>query len=246
MKLNPLVRQFAEVGTAVRDPAVIRGLTTAFAQLSQEEKYMDILIQQSLLSPLLDQLLRNASIFSVKEDESSIESCSIAICRVASKLNSQVSEAHKALIATTFSRFILTEEIHVLISITSSIRALLERKICFIELLSSALISRIGVILSQFLSPEAAAVAVSTSASADSKDAVVQLNQMCCAILALLSYSSKSHSSLSESNLVKVLFSMTYMDDSVTRELAALTLCNVSYTSSDRLIEEGKRQDITC
>ena len=67
------------------------------------------------------------------------------------------------------------------------------------------------------------------------------LSRNCCAMLAGISYMPDSHVGLSADNVMETLFLTTGSEDVITRELTAITMCNMTTTMSaaERLIKSG-------
>ena len=67
------------------------------------------------------------------------------------------------------------------------------------------------------------------------------LSRNCCAMLAGISYMPDSHVGLSADGVMETLFLTTGSEDVITRELTAITMCNMTTTMSaaERLIKSG-------
>ena len=115
--------------------------------------------------------------------------------------------------------------LHVLGNTIAGIRALGDANICQKEFLaiSDSLFSRLAEIVKKH------------------GEGNGLLSRNCCALIAGFSYLPESHTGLSADDVVEVLFITTKSDDTVTRELVATTICNmtVSIEAAERLIGNG-------
>lgn len=201
-----LAGKAVQAGYTVRDPSSIRALVQAFAQLTQEPKYIQELEREHLLNEMLN--LNLTLIESGKTDPRILESCCVCVCRICLQVRVIDAERRTRIAAMLFDLLDNDDE-KVLSNATSSIRALLENGICHKELLSDSLISRIANITVRF---------------ADEP----QLSRFGCAVLTVLSYDKVAHIGLSADSVLDVLFQMTRADDIMTRELVATCICNIS------------------
>lgn len=218
--LMVLAGKAVQAGYTVRDPATIRALAGAFAQLTQEDKYISELYQEKLLPEMLN--LNLSLIKSAKNDDRVLESCCVSVCRICLHLRN-IEPARRQEISQIYFDLLDNDDTDVLKNCISSIRALLENGICHDEMLAqSSLISRIANITVRYC---------------DEQD----IPRLGCAVLTVLSHDPAAHSGLSADDVLMMLFQLTRSDDIMTRELVATCICNISIYEDCRIrmIEKG-------
>ena len=120
-KVEQLVCAFVQHGPNIVDPAANQALALALAKLSQEKNYMGVIEKLGLLQRVLELLLK---LLDMHKDSLLLqESCCIAICRIALKLET-LQDAEKERIAKVFFNMLETDEKYVLGSTISGICAL--------------------------------------------------------------------------------------------------------------------------
>ena len=112
---------FVQHGPGIKAPAANQALALALAKLSQEQSYMAVIEKLHLLENVLELLLK---LLDMHKDSLLLqESCCIAICRIALKIES-LEVADKERIAGVFFNMLETDDQYVLGSTISGIRAL--------------------------------------------------------------------------------------------------------------------------
>ena len=112
---------FVQHGPNIVDPAANQALALALAKLSQEKNYMGVIEKLGLLQRVLELLLK---LLDMHKDSLLLqESCCIAICRIALKLET-LQDAEKERIAKVFFNMLETDDKYVLGSTISGICAL--------------------------------------------------------------------------------------------------------------------------
>lgn len=112
---------FVNHGPNIQDPAANQALALALAKLSQEKSYMAVIEKLGLLQNVLELLLK---LLDMHKDSLLLqESCCIAICRIALRIDS-MDVADKERIAAVFYNMLETDDQYVLGSTISGIRAL--------------------------------------------------------------------------------------------------------------------------
>lgn len=207
-KLTQLVKFFILNGPSITDPAAKQALALALAKLLQNSVYADIIDSINLLPSVLDLLvsLRDAH----KDSLLLQESCCIAICRVALRINVDLKTSERQQIANIFLDMLHTDDQYVIQSTVSGIKALGSSGLCPKELLSdNTLLIQIARIISKF-------------------NHIVDLCRIGCGVLAVFSYDINAHDMLADPEILTVLFANINSEDSTTRELVANTVCNLS------------------
>jgi hypothetical protein len=121
VKVEQLVLSFVQHGPGIKDPAANQALALALAKLSQEKSYMAVIEKLGLLQSVLELLLK---LLDMHKDSLLLqESCCIAICRIALKIDS-LNVEDKERIAQVFFNMLETDDQYVLGSTISGIRAL--------------------------------------------------------------------------------------------------------------------------
>ena len=173
---------FVEHGPGINDPAANQALALALAKLSQEPSYMAVIVKLRLLHDVLELLLK---LLDLHQDSLLLqESCCIAICRIALKIEAMDHE-EKERIAEVFVNMLGTDDQYVLQSTVSGIRALGSSGLCPKELLSDTLLNRIAAIVDKYSD-------------------VTELCRTGCAVLAVFSYDIEAHDLLAAENIMKV------------------------------------------
>ena len=204
----------------MRDPATIRALVGAFAQLTQEDKYIKELDREKLLMEMLN--LNLSLIKSAKNDDRVLESCCVSVSRICLYVR-DIEPNMRLEISQILFELLDNDDTDVLKNCISSIRALLENGICHDEIIAvDSLISRIANITVRYC---------------DQRD----IPRLGCAVLTVLSHDRAAHNGLSAEDVLLVLFQLTRSDDIVTRELVATCICNISINEECRvrMIEKG-------
>jgi hypothetical protein len=216
-KIEQLVSNFVKHGPQITDGAANQALSLALAKLSQEKTYMMVIEKLGLTKNVLDLLLRLRDIN--KDSLLLQESCCIAICRIALRIDG-MSTAEKERIAEVFINMLETDDQFVLGSTISGICSLGSSGLCPKQLLSAALLHRTAAIVGRYRT-------------------VVELCRTGCAVLAVFSYDVEAHEMLAARDIMIVLFSNIKAEDGMTRELVATCLCNISVNSvaSNMMIE---------
>lgn len=216
-KIEQLVSSFVKHGPQITDGAANQALSLALAKLSQEKTYMMVIEKLGLTKNVLDLLLRLREIN--KDSLLLQESCCIAICRIALRID-DMSIAEKERIAEVFINMLETDDQFVLGSTISGICSLGSSGLCPKQLLSAALLHRTAAIVGRYRT-------------------VVELCRTGCAVLAVFSYDVEAHEMLAARDIMNVLFSNIKAEDGMTRELVATCLCNISVNSvaSNMMIE---------
>eukprot|EP01032_Pedospumella_encystans_P015075 gene15075-17275_t len=219
VKVEQLVLAFVQHGPNISDPAANQALALALAKLSQEASYMAVIEKLGLLRSVLELLLKLLDLH--KNSLLLQESCCIAVCRIALRIDS-LSVPEKERIAGVFFNMLETDDQYVLGSTISGIRALGSSGLCPKQLLSETLLSRIASIVARY-------------------NKYLELCRTGCAVLAVFSYDIEAHEMLAAENIMRVLFDNIKAEDGVTRELVATSLCNVSVnsTASNVMIKMG-------
>jgi hypothetical protein len=125
LKVEQLVLAFVQHGPGIVDPAANQALALALAKLSQEKSYMAVIEKLGLLQSVLELLLK---LLAMHKDSLLLqESCCIAICRIALKIDT-LSVEEKERIAAVFYNMLETDDQYVLGSTISGIRALGEQQ----------------------------------------------------------------------------------------------------------------------
>jgi hypothetical protein len=121
VKVEQLVLAFIQHGPGIVDPAANQALALALAKLSQEPSYMAVIEKLGLLQRVLELLLK---LLDMHKDSLLLqESCCIAICRIALKIDT-LDVAEKQRIAQVFFNMLETDDQYVLGSTISGISAL--------------------------------------------------------------------------------------------------------------------------
>ena len=180
---------------------------------------MAVIEKLGLLQSVLELLLKLLALH--KDSLLLQESCCIAICRIALRIESMQVE-DKERIARVFFEMLETDDQYVLGSTISGIRALGSSGLCPKQLLSDTLLSRIASIVARY-------------------NSIIELCRTGCAVLAVFSYDIDAHDMLAAEDIMHVLFDNIRAEDGVTRELVATSLCNVSVNSvaSNMMIKMG-------
>jgi len=121
VKVEQLVLAFVQHGPNISDPAANQALALALAKLSQETSYMAVIEKLGLLRSVLELLLKLLDLH--KNSLLLQESCCIAVCRIALRIDS-LSVPEKERIAGVFFNMLETDDQYVLGSTISGIRAL--------------------------------------------------------------------------------------------------------------------------
>lgn len=121
MKVEQLVLAFVQHGPGISDPAANQALALALAKLSQEKSYMAVIEKLGLLRGVLELLLKLLDLH--KDSLLLQESCCIAVCRIALRIDS-LSVPEKERIASVFFNMLETDDQYVLGSTISGICAL--------------------------------------------------------------------------------------------------------------------------
>ena len=222
-KLETLIARVISLGDTITDPEAMEALAVALAKLTQDEFSMAILAKKNLYDGMLKLVLE---LLSKCNDDLVFakETCSIAICRVTLMLDS-VSDDRKIEIAKGLLGLLESNDIRVLGNAISAIRSLSDEGICKEEFLKfgTSLFYRLSEVVREH----------------GGGNQTVCRN--CCALIAGFSYMPEAHEGLSQKDVTDVLFLTTKSDDTVTRELVAVTICNMTVSSSScsRLIESG-------
>jgi hypothetical protein len=210
--LEELVVRFVEAGPNIKDDAAIEAVALSIAKLSQENNYRALMNKLNLFDPLLDLILK---LQKDRPDSMLVqECCCTALCRIALQLDDLPSFRRKQIAEVLFS-LLETDDADVLKNCISSIRSLGCTTLCHEELLSNELLIRTANIITRYHSN-------------------VHLSRLCCAVLSVFSFDTKSHYGLADEKVMSVLISCTKAEDSETREYVATTLCNMS-------VDEGAR-----
>lgn len=140
MKVEQLVLAFVQHGPGISDPAANQALALALAKLSQEKSYMAVIEKLGLLRGVLELLLKLLDLH--KDSLLLQESCCIAVCRIALRLDS-LSVPEKERIAEVFFNMLETDDQYVLGSTISGICALggFFSSIFFLLILVSSVVS---------------------------------------------------------------------------------------------------------
>ena len=266
VKVEQLVLAFVQHGPNISDPAANQALALALAKLSQEASYMAVIEKLGLLRSVLELLLKLLDLH--KNSLLLQESCCIAVCRIALRIDS-LSVPEKERIAGVFFNMLETDDQYVLGSTISGIRALgkqfpLFSLFCFVihflpfklfKLLVGSYflwwLSKMLLLLfllhftgSSGLCPKQllSETLLSRIASIVARyNKYLELCRTGCAVLAVFSYDIEAHEMLAAENIMRVLFDNIKAEDGVTRELVATSLCNVSVnsTASNVMIKMG-------
>lgn len=121
MKVEQLVLAFVQHGPGISDSAANQALALALAKLSQEKSYMAVIEKLGLLQSVLELLLKLLDLH--KDSLLLQESCCIAVCRIALRIDS-LSVPEKERIADVFFNMLETDDQYVLGSTISGICAL--------------------------------------------------------------------------------------------------------------------------
>ena len=224
-KLETLIERVISLGDTITDPEAMEALAVALAKLTQDEFSMAILEKKQLFDGMLKLVLE---LLNVCGDHLVMakEACPIAICRVAIKLGAaNLKDERKPGIAKGLLQLLQSDQLSVLGNAICAIRALYDHDICKPEFLvyADTLFTQLATIVKQY------------------GDGNKALCRNCCALIAGLSYKVEAHEGLAKQNVMDVLFLTTRSDDTITRELVAITICNmtVSTNACIKLIESG-------
>lgn len=233
-ELSILLTNFVSAGFAVTDVLAIESLTISLAMLSQEEKYMDILIQDGLLVRSLDLCLKIAVNNMVMKSTVSIHGCCVAICRIALKLQ-ELAPVIRTKISMFLTSLLDSDVEKVLEQALLAIRALSYSNVCMIELLTEALILRVAQIASEFKETRV----YDTMDNNSNSEPII--TRTACAVLTIMSYQLSAHDYLASPLTLGVLYDLVQGDDIQTRELIAICLCNMSISVDvrERAIDKG-------
>jgi hypothetical protein len=218
--LMVLAGKAVQAGYTVRDPATIRALVGAFAQLTQEDKFITELSKENLLMEMLN--LNLSIVKSAKDDDRVLESCCVCMSRICLFVR-DIAPDIRLEISHILFELLDSDDTDVLKNSISSIRALLENGICHDEIIAvDSLMSRIANITVRYC---------------DQRD----IPRLGCAVLTVLSHDHAAHNGLSAEDVLLVLFQLTRSDDIMTRELVATCICNISINEvcRVRMIEKG-------
>jgi len=138
-----------------------------------------------------------------------------AITRVALCLGGGLAKNLRQQLAMLFTEFLACDDYSVINNTITSIRSLGERGLCEEELLADLLFERVANIVNKYGSDLA-------------------LVRNCCAVLWVFSYNPASHRGLASRMVMDMLFRRASAEDSMTRELVAATLCNISVDADAR------------
>lgn len=227
-KLESLIKNVIEKGSVLVDEDAVEGLLVALAKLSQDDFSMAILEKNNLFLGMLTLLLDLSSKCSTYGADRTV---GIAICRITLRVKeTDITVAVKKRISVTLVA-ILTKSHNLLVlgNTIAAMRALGDAGLCRKELLDAS-IEAGGGLFSRLAS------IVKEHGAGDET-----LSRNCCALLAGSSFLPESHEGLSADDVMETLFLTTRSDDVVTRELVAITLCNMTTSAgaAERLIRTG-------
>ena len=216
-----LIISLINAGEGVIDPDAVTALTTAVARLSQDPYSIGILEKHALLETVLDMLLRL-----VRQHDNMVvqETCCVALSRISLLLSEASLTTHRrAAIAEVLFNQLNIQDLHILSNTMSAIRALGEKNMCNEDLLGRPTLTRIASIIANYGNDD------------------MELCRISCAVLAAFSYDVAAHVALTESAVLDVIFATTKSEDSVTREMVATTICNMSVDelACRKMIEKG-------
>lgn len=211
-KLEGLIENFVEAGPTVQDPSGIEALVSCLARLTQELFFLRILDHRQLLPSLLDLLLD--LVVTQKQSNIVMESFCVAVCHISLRIKDLTPEIRQT-IANELIQLLSSDDIYVLNSAVSSIRAFGQHGLCHNEMLSDDLLESVASILIRYNSD-------------------ANLCRLCCSVLAVFSSDVQSHNGLSSDKVMEVLFANSRAEDNMTRELVATTLCNLSINENAR------------
>ena len=225
--LKILIEGVVAKGSVLTDEDAIEGLLVALAKLSQDEFSMSILEQNNLYPGMLNLLL---NLQKKVDTYLANKTVGIAVCRISLRMDKEALEqdARKRIAGALINILDKASDVQVQGNTIAAIRALNDAGICQNEFLSATfeqgtLFSRLAGIVKEH-GPNNQT-----------------LSRNCCAMLAGISYMVDSHDGLSKEDVVETLFLTTLSDDNITRELSAITMCNMTTTLSaaERLIKSG-------
>ena len=215
-----LAGKAVQAGYSIQDPATVRALVRAFAQLTQEDRFITELDKEKSLSEMMS--LNMSILKSTKNDDRVLESCCVCVSRICLFLR-DIEADRRMEISQVLFELLDNDDTDVLKNCISSIRALLENGICHDEIIAvESLISRIANITVRYFDQR-------------------EIPRLGCAVLTVLSHDHAAHNGLSEEDVLLVLFQLTRSDDIMTRELVATCICNISINEECRvrMIEKG-------
>lgn len=223
-KLEHLIYEVLQKGKSLQNVEASEGLSIALAKLTQDDFSMSILERRGFYDDMLTLLLKLLE--QCKGISVAMESCAIGICRIALKLGDDgISAERKKKMAQLLIELLENDDAHLIGNVIASIRALGDAKICQQEFLdiSDSLFSKLATIV------------------VNHGNGNQLLNRNCCALIAGFSYSKKTHAGLAAEDVLEVLFITTRSDDKVSRELVAITICNMTMSpeASQKLIKFG-------
>ena len=250
-QLEILVLKFVEAGPAITDAAAVMALTIAFAKLSEEPVYMDILVEHHKLKPIIELLL---NIVNDYENNYTIqESCCVAICRFALQLDESAVEAFKHSIPELIMR---------LLDITSNHESTLSsfRRVCdangqwitvsggnsgisdeqeAVNVLAACVgsiraLAENGVFYDELRCLDGFFLKLAHIGEKYVDDCLIP--SLCCSVMTIYSFDSVSHVDLSHNTVLHVLFIMTRSEIMEVRELVATVFCNISTHPAARLV----------
>ena len=223
IKLEQLVKFFVLNGPSITDPAAKQALALALAKLSQEPTYLDVMDRLNLLDQVL--ILLIALRETHKDSLLLQESCCIAICRIALRMNDKITSEEKIRIAGIFLDMLFTTDNHyVLTSTISGIRALGATGLCPHELLTHPDYD----IKKAFEEGNKKNLLTQVATIVAKHNNHVELCRVGCAVLAVFSYDVTTHDILADKHILNVIFANINSDDAVTSELVANTMCNLT------------------
>ena len=224
-KLEILIEKVISMGDTLTDAEAMEALTVALAKLSQDDFSMAILERRGLFDNMLKLIIQLLAGTETKYFLAQ-ESCAIAICRISLKLGlTSLTQDRKQAIVEGLMGLLQSDNMSVLSSTISSIRALGDVNICIEEFMQykKVLFARLADVVKVY------------------GDGQRMLCRNCCALLATFSYITEAHEALSQDDVMEVLFITTKSDDKFTRETVAITICNMtmSQDAGNRLINSG-------
>jgi len=206
VKVEQLIQHFIQQGSLVNDPQNIQALALALAKVCQVDSYMLTMIRLQLLRVVFELLF---DVIGVHSSNLLLqESCCIAICRIALRLE-DVSNDDRVRIAKIFTVMLDLDDEFVLSSTISSIRVLCSSGLCHKHFLSAALLDRVASIVTKYKNK-------------------IELCRTGCAVLAVFSCDVDAHDLLAAEKIMNVLFFNIKAEDGFIKELVAITLCNIS------------------
>lgn len=252
-QLEILVLKFVEAGPAITDDAAVMALTIAFAKLSEEPVYMDILVEHDKLQTIIELLLRIVNDSKSRSNYIIQESCCVAICRFSLQLDEQTANLFKKAIPELMMRLLSITKDHE--STNSSFRRVcndhgvwvtvpngknnISEKEKAVNVLAACVgsiraLAENGVYYNELRLLDRFFLQLADIGEKYEHDCLIP--SLCCSIMTIYSFDPVSHVDLADNKVLHVLFIMTRSEIIAVRELVATVFCNISTHPAARLV----------